>query len=218
MNKIFVGFLVVAVSACTAGKVENQKLEDSVAAELQTNVSVPCSYSCVQGAPCQNVQPAPMVLKPRVTETVSKKRPCCLDEDKNSEEKTIIPNAPEIYVISANRTVRSMINDIEGVFKSDKKAKMYVAETVNNEADMPGGIEKGVSAIKRNLKNTDNIDVTDNRSEADYVVTSEVAWFDTPTKQIPAIKYSIGLYDTYGKKLGEWHEVVHQAAGDRSWW
>ena len=43
-------------------------------------------------------------------------------------------------------------------------------------------------------------------------------WFDTPTKQVPAIKYTLTLESKDGVKIGEWTEVVHQADGDRSWW
>ena len=53
---------------------------------------------------------------------------------------------------------------------------------------------------------------------ADYLLNSQVDWFDTPTKQVPAVKYTIELKSTDGVKIGEWTEVVHQADGDRSWW
>jgi hypothetical protein len=60
--------------------------------------------------------------------------------------------------------------------------------------------------------------LADDRGMADYVITNEIAWFDTATKTVPAIKYSLGLYNPRGQKLGEWSEILHQVKGDRSWW
>ena len=174
--------------------------------------TIPCSYSCASASvPCPY---AVNVQKPRVTEIMPKSRPCC--DDKNPNAKQVIPDAPEIFVISANRTLRSMLNEKEVLF--GKKSKIFVAETINNEPDMPTGIEKGTAALKRGLNNNENIEIVSDREDAEYVVTSEVSWFDTATKTVPAVKYSLGLFDAKGQKIGEWNEILHQAKGDRSWW
>lgn len=214
MKKICLCCAVLLFCSCTT---KSALIEEEPTVQT-TPESIPCTYSCVQGSPCQNVKQTPMVLKPRVTQIVSKKRPCCAKEDANMPQKEIIPDAPEIYVIAANRTTKSMIGDISPFLSEQKKVVMFVGETINNEADMPGGIEKGQGVIKRNLTNSEAVQITENRANADYVVTSEVTWFDTTTKKVPAIKYSVALYDNYGQKLGEWSEIIHQAEGDRSWW
>lgn len=206
MKKIGMFCSVLLLFACA----NNQKTENEAQTPVVTSY-FPCSYSCgTIDTPCYDNG----VKKPRVTEIMPKKRPCCDDEYKDA--KTIVPDSPEIYVISANRTLRSMLEKNAVLFKN--KTKVFVADTVNNEADMPGGIEKGTDVLKRGLKNIENIEVVSDREQADYVLTSEVSWFDTVGKTIPAIKYSLGLFNNHGQKLGEWNEILHQTNGDRSWW
>ena len=183
--------------------------------EVQNNevtTAVPCSYSCQsnQTTPCPYVQ---NVQKPRVTEIMPKKRPCC--DDANPNAKEVIPDAPEIYVIAANRTLRSMLN---GDSPLPNNAKIFVAETVNNEPDLPTGFEKGTAALKRGLERSGKYNIVNERAKADYVLIEEISWYDTATKTVPAIKYSLGLYNNFGQKLGDWNEILHQANGDRSWW
>ena len=198
-------FLLISCSSTT----ESGKQEITIVANV-----VPCSYSCVQNSdiPC-GYAIVQQEHKPRVTEIMPKKRPCCNDENPNAKEA--IPDLPEIYVIAANRTLRSMLANKDTLLK--EKAGIYVSETINNESDMPTGQEKGTATLKRGLINA-GYDIVTDRGAADYVITDEVSWFDTETKIVPAIKYSLGLYDTHGKKLGEWSEILHQAKGDRSWW
>lgn len=181
-------------------------------------VSAPCSYSCTATA-CAEVVPEPLVLKPRVTEEYSphKKRRCCPDEKYSSEEKKlIIPELPEIYVISANRTVNSMLKDINAILDG-KTYHVYVEETKKNADDLPLGLDKGTKTVVKRLNNVNTILLTD-KQNADYIVKTSADWFDTPTKHVPAIKYTLTLQSKDGIKIGEWVEVVHQTEGDRSWW
>lgn len=210
MQKIGMLCAALLLAACA-----NAKQEENTQAQ-EVPAAMPCSYSCVENSsvPCAEAKPIDNVQKPRVTEIMPKGRPCC--DDKNPNAKEVIPDAPEIFVISANRTLRSMLNDKNLPIKN--KAKVYVADTINNEPDMPTGIEKGTEALKRGLKNAGQVEITDDREQAQYVLSSEVSWFDTETKFVPAIKYSLGLFDNKGQKLGEWVEILHQSYGDRSWW
>jgi len=205
MKKLGILCSVLVLAACSHNK----------ANDTQSNAApttIPCSYSCPSATtPCPYAE---SVQKPRVTEIMPKSRPCCNDRNPNAKE--VIPDAPEIFVISANRTLRSMLNDKDVLFKEN--AKVFVADTINNEPDMPTGIEKGTAALKRGLSNNENIEIVSDREDAEYVITSEVSWYDTATKTVPAVKYSLGLFDSKGKKLGEWTEILHQAKGDRSWW
>lgn len=215
MKKAVVVSIMFAVAGCASANTEEQ----IVYVETE-NVGVPCSYSCMQDN-CPSAMPEPLVLKPRVTEVVStvKKRRCCPCDTLQSEEQTqtIIPELPEIYVISANRTVNSMLNDTKAVFE-DKPVKIFVSDTEYTAQDLPKGVEKGVQAIKKRLDNVSTIILASTPQKADYLLNSQVDWFDTPTKQVPAVKYTIELKSTDGIKIGEWTEVVHQADGDRSWW
>lgn len=216
MKKMALLSTLVLIAGCSSAS----KTPEVEAYPEVAEVSVPCSYSCVENN-CPQAMPEPLVLKPRVTEVYSehKKRRCCPDEEPVAPEqqKTIIPELPEIYVISANRTVNSMLNDAKAVFQ-DKPVRIFVADTKTADKDLPGGIDKGVKTIKKRLENSSTAILVNSQSRAEYVVNTAVDWFDTPTKQVPAIKYTLTLESKDGVKIGEWTEVVHQADGDRSWW
>jgi hypothetical protein len=205
MKKIAIIFSALLAAACASNK--EAKTEPA-----ETSAAVPCSYSCQQNgtAPCPYVENK---QKPRVTVIMPKKRPCCNDEE--ADTSGLIPDAPEIYVIAANRTLRSMLSD---KLPLPENAKIFVADTINNEPDMPTGIKEGTSALKRGLEASKKFQIVNDRSNADYVLSGEVSWYDTATKTVPAIKYSLGLFNNHGQKLGEWNEILHQANGDRSWW
>lgn len=213
---VLLGTLLI-FTGCTAHKT----VEEQPYIPETINISMPCSYSCLQEN-CSTAALAPVVLKPRVTETYNpnrKKRRCCADDtpDNPAELQIRIPELPEIYVISANRTVNSMLNDAKAVFQ-DKTIKIFVEDTVIADKDLPAGAPQGIKTIKKRLSNVNTVLLTDKKEQADYLVKPQTDWFDTPTKQVPAIKYTLTLNSKDGIKIGEWTEVVHQAEGDRSWW
>lgn len=189
---------------------------------VQTIPAMPCSYSCMQPNGCMHAA-EPVVLKPRVVETVKgsyHKRRCCPDEPAlpGQEDITYVPDAPEIYIISANRTVNSMQKEAAAFFEQIGIMKIYIDEAQPKSDDLPGGTEKGTETLKNRFANMSNIIVTPTKDEADYVINSVIDWFDTPTKKVPAIKYDLFLNEKSGRVIGEWSEIIHQAEGDRSWW
>lgn len=207
------GTLLVLTGCATKQKAPESEFYAEV-----PEINAPCSYSCTQNA-CAEVAPEPLVLKPRVLEEYRphKKRRCCPDEEYAQEkQKLLVPELPEIYVISANRTVNSMLKDVNDIFDG-KTYRVYVDETKKNADDLPLGLDKGTKTIVKRLNNVNTILLTD-KQDADYFVETVADWFDTPTKQVPAIKYTLTLQSKDGIKIGEWMEVVHQTEGDRSWW
>lgn len=211
--------VLISALLAVAGCASQNPQEPEVYAETQ-GVSVPCSYSCMENN-CLSAVPEPLVLKPRVTETVSshKKRRCCPDDVLvgSDEQQVIVPDLPEIYVISANRTVSSMLNDAKAVF-NDKPVHVFVQDSKLLADDLPGGADKGLKAAKKRLDNVSTVILAKNAKTAEYIVNTSIDWFDTPTKQVPAIKYTMELVSSDGVKISEWTEVVHQTEGDRSWW
>lgn len=201
-----------------------KKTDTMVAENQQPATSVVVQEVCgVQTAApnnCKSVEP--VVLKPRVTETLSanKKRPCCDDNMwlEGENDVTYVPDAPEIYVISANRAINTMQKEAEPLFKQVGRMKVYVDKATEISDDLPGGIDKGTDIIKKRFKQMKNVKVVENKFVADYTVDSSADWYDTPTKTVPAIKYNIRLKDRGGNLIGEWSEIIHQAEGDRSWW
>ena len=196
--------------------------EQTVASSVSYIPAIPCSYPCVQPGNCMRAT-EPVVLKPRVTETVQgsyRKRRCCPDEPAlpRQEDITYIPDAPEIYVIAANRTVNSMQKEAAPFFEQVGLIKVYIDDAQPKSKDLPGGMDKGTQTLKNRFAGMSSVMVTDDIHESDYVINSVADWYDTPTKKVPAIKYDLFLNEKDGRVIGEWSEIVHQAEGDRSWW
>ena len=211
--------------ACKGGDCQKKtevKTDVPAVEDTSTSVAIPCSYSCGQSGKCQSQEP--VVLKPRVTETVkskNKKRFCCEENDDVmpcENEETYVPDAPEIYVISANRTVNSMQVEAEPLFKQVGDVNVYINKATPMADDLPGGMDKGTDTIKKRFSQMENITLVNSKKKADFIVESSADWYDTPTKTIPAIKYNISLKDRSDNLIGEWSEIIHQAEGDRSWW
>ena len=174
------------------------------------------ALTCAQAGKC--ISQEPVVLKPRVTETVGgNKRPCC-DDGLTDNAETYVPDAPEIYVIAANRTVNSMQDEAAPLFEQLGKIKVYVGDANPKSDDLPGGMDKGTETIRKRFSQMKDVIVVKNKFIADYSVESAADWYDTPTKTVPAIKYDISFKDRGGNLIGEWSEIIHQADGDRSWW
>ena len=185
--------------------------------EVPAALAMPCSSSCGQPN-CE-----PMVLKPRVIETAKtkKKRPCCDTGDEFTlfdDDEPIVPDAPEIYVISANRTVNSMLTEAEAFYKTVGAIKIYIDDEERRSDDLPGGMDKGTATLKKRFADMENITLVDDKTQADYIVNCSADWYDTATKVVPAIKFDLYLKNKDGSLFGEWSEIIHQAQGDRSWW
>lgn len=204
----------------------------------------PCQEVKTEVNPCRcayRPDPCREVLRPRVTETVAQPKPrreCETDNQtlncgcgncqtfKNQQvhyqaepvvKKVIIPSMPEAYKLAATRTLNRLLRDTSSLYQSRPNLKIYVKRPVAKSSDLPGGIENGTDTLKRNLANSYVFSVTDNLSAADYYLTTEADWFDTPSKNVPAIKYTTSLYDLNGKKLNEWTEVIKQTDSNKIW-
>lgn len=193
--------------------VPNSQVQETVV------TGVPCSYSCMPNNPCVQV-PEPMVLKPRVVEVVGQpsRRPCCDNISPFGSVQTYVPDAPEIYVISANRTVNSMLKEAAAFYQQVGTMKVYVDGADLKAGDLPGGAEQGTKTLKKRFAGISNVIIVESKKDAEYIVDSAVDWYDTATKTVPAIKYDMFLKSKDGRLIGEWSEIIHQAEGDRSWW
>lgn len=216
--------LLAGCSVCTSpdcGKsaAKQQPAEQAVNNVAAVPMAMPCT-SCAQ--PTCVGRTEPMVLKPRVLEKVQPqhKRPCCDDgiDVTGGAEEYYVPDAPEIYVISANRTVNSMQTEAEAFFKQVGPMKVFIEDAEQKSADLPGGMDKGTQTLKSRFEQMDKVSVVNKKKNADYVVGSRADWYDTATKTVPAIKYDLLLKAPDGQIVGEWSEIIHQAQGDRSWW
>ncbi len=217
MKKTAIFGLMAFLVGCQNTPAEQQA---AVQTEPQAITGVPCSYSCMPNNPCVQA-PEPMVLKPRVVEVVGQpnRRPCCDNAvSPFGSLQTYVPDAPEIYVISANRTVNSMLKEAAAFYEQVGTMKVYVDGADLKANDLPGGTEQGTKTLKKRFASISNVIVVDNKADAEYIVDSRVNWYDTATKTVPAIKYDMFLRSKEGRLIGEWSEIIHQAEGDRSWW
>lgn len=212
--------LLAGCSICTSPDCEKKAAKTpQPEAQAVAVPAMPCTTGCVQPDCMGKIEP--MVLKPRVLEKVQPKhkRPCCDDvEITTGEEEYYVPDAPEIYVISANRTVNSMQTEAAAFFKQVGPMRVYIDKAEPKSADLPGGMDKGTQTLKSRFEQMDKVTVVDKKSQADYVISSRADWYDTATKTVPAIKYDLFLKAPDGQVVGEWSEIIHQAQGDRSWW
>ncbi len=226
MRKIFLlgaMVLLTGCSVCTSPDCDKSLSAKQPEPEVQAQpatVTMPCMTGCAQSGCVGRTEP--VVLKPRVLEKVQPKhkRPCCDDgvDLLAGEDEYYVPDAPEIYVISANRTVNSMQTEAAAFFKQVGNIKVYIDKAEAKADDLPGGIEKGTKTLQNRFEQMENVKVIKLKRFADYVVSSRADWFDTATKTVPAIKYDLFLKAPDGQVVGEWSEIIHQAEGDRSWW
>lgn len=204
----------------------------------------PCQEVKTEVNPCRCVyrpEPCREVLRPRVTEIVAQPKPrrdCEVDDQtlncgcgncqtfKNQQasyqaepvaEKVIIPAMPEAYKLAANRTLNRMLRDTSSLYQSRHNLKIYVRNPIVKSSDLPAGIETGIKTLKRNLANSYTFSVTDNSADADYYLATEADWFDTPSKNVPAIKYTTSLIDRKGNKVNEWVEIIKQTGNSKIW-
>ena len=209
--------MIAAPEATMVAIPDATEIMQPMTVEVPAALTMPCSSSCGQPN-CE-----PMVLKPRVIEVAKtkKKRPCCSTADEYvlfDDDEPYVPDAPEIYVISANRTINSMLVEAEAFYKTVGAIKVYIDNEERLSDDLPGGMDKGTAAIQKRFADMENITVVEDKKDADYIVSCAADWYDTPTKTVPAIKFDLYLKNKDGSLFGEWSEIIHQAEGDRSWW
>ena len=217
MKKAAIFGLAVVLVGCQDAQTVQQK---EVSALQVPGTGMPCSYSCMPNNPCMQTL-EPMVLKPRVLEVKiePRRRPCCdVDGPMFDRMEAYVPDAPEIYVISANRTVNSMLKEAAAFYEQIGTMRVYVDDAQLKANDLPGGTEQGTNTLKKRFANISNVILSTTPTDAEYIVDSRIDWFDTATKKVPAIKYDMFLKSKDGRVIGEWSEIIHQAEGDRSWW
>lgn len=129
----------------------------------------------------------------------------------------LVPVMPEAYTLASNRTLNRMLKDTALIYQQSPDIKLFIKEASLDAADLPQGSEAGVKSMKRQLQNSRTFNVVDDISQADYYLETKINWLDTPSKTVPAIKYQVKLFDTKGKQINEWVEVIKQADNSKIW-
>lgn len=178
------------------------------------------------------------ILKPRIKEVVEEKirRNCPKDsqilncgcgecdtfaqikeENVDANVKEIVPDMPAAYELAASRVFNRFVKETTEIYGAKPNVLLYFKAPVTKSDDLPKGVEKGVLSFKNKVLTSYTYAVTDDENNHDYVLETEVDWFDTPSKTVPAIKYTATLFDKNKKQLGQWVEVVKKADNSLKW-
>ncbi|MBR2300019.1 MAG: hypothetical protein IJ870_05555 [Alphaproteobacteria bacterium] len=130
--------------------------------------------------------------------------------------KTIVPAQPKAYQMASSRAFNRFIKDTYGIYSKKPGVKLYVENPISKESDLPAGIDDGVRAFKAQVGSSRTFTLTNVPSEADYTLKTSAEWFDTESKDVPAIKYITKLVDNHGKTVNTWTEIVKRA-DNKSW-
>lgn len=185
---------------------------------------------------CINTSPLREVLRPRIKVIVQEKprRNCPADRQVinsgcgdcqvelqsskvKNEVKEVIPPMPEAYTLAASRIFNRFIKDTVAVYSAKPNVLLYIKSAEVKSADLPDGVVEGVNSFKSKLLTSFTYAITDDENNNDYYLETSVDWFDTMSKTVPAIKYTVVLYDKNGNIVDTWVEIVKKAENSETW-
>lgn len=132
------------------------------------------------------------------------------------QPKTYVPAQIEAYTLLSNRAFNRFIKDTYAIYSQTPNLKLYMEKPVLKAEDLPAGFEKGFEAFKTQIKNSHSFELTEDENEADYTLSTTIDWLDTPSKDVPAIRYVVDLYAKDKTDAGSWSNVVKKA-DHKSW-
>lgn len=136
--------------------------------------------------------------------------------EENLYDETI---TPEVYSIVAVRTTNKMLDQTTEIYEKAVTPTLYVMEIKKASEDMPNGFYYARKVSKDIIEGSRTFHVVNNLNDADYYIETVVDKIPLENTQVPAIKYTMTLYDKDNKKINEWTEVLQQVQnGDQSWW
>lgn len=130
--------------------------------------------------------------------------------------QTYVPAQPEGYTLAANRAFNRFIKETYPIYSQNPNIKLFVEQGVAKDADLPAGITSGVNTFKTQIINSHTFALVDSPLKADYVLKTTAEWFDTPSSEVPAIKYITTLVSKDGHEAGTWSQIVKRA-DNKSW-
>lgn len=207
---------------------------------VETSAQCPCGNSeeTVENDPCKCAyeQPLREVLRPRIKVMVQEnnsRRKCpedtqvincgcgdCqvkLQNDETINVQEVIPAMPEAYELASSRIFSRFIKDTEKIYKAKDNVLLYVKSAEAKSEDLPEGVQEGVKLFKDKLLTSYTYAVTDDEKNHDYYIQTTADWFDTVSKTVPAIVYTVTLYDKNGIIIDTWVEIVKKAENSETW-
>lgn len=131
--------------------------------------------------------------------------------------ETFVPDMPQAYNLASNRIFNRFIRDTYNIYSQNPNIKVYVRHPVVKNDDLPGGALSGVETFKNQLQSSHTFALTNSADDADYILNTTTEWFDTPSKPVPAVKYTVDLLSKDGNPVNSWVEIVKKPEQTQSW-
>ncbi len=124
---------------------------------------------------------------------------------------------PEIYATVAARVADKILDDTREIHELNDNTFIYISALIKTDKTLPDGIYAADRTLRKIIEGSGTFRVTNNKSEADYILYSELSrGFDT---SVPMVVYKLVLTDKDNNLINEWKETVRQVDNDdRSWW
>ena len=124
---------------------------------------------------------------------------------------------PQAYELASSRIFNRFITDTADIYSKKPDALLNVESVQVANDDLPGGTKNGVQLFKDKILSSRIFVLENDKDKAEYVVETKVDWFDTPSKEIPAIKYEVILKDNKNELINQWTEIVKKAENSQKW-
>lgn len=134
-----------------------------------------------------------------------------------SENREIIPNQPDAYLLASSRVLNRFLKDTSSIYSQSPNIKLFVKTARASSSDLPRGIDNGPANMKKQIAGSYTFSISDTLADADYYLETNVDWLDTPSKNVPAIQYKVALYDNENNKINEWVEVIKKVPNSENW-
>ena len=174
------------------------------------------------------VQEAPVVVEPEVVpapaasenedyvEVTVEKNPYRTDvvgmktSTNKTDVKALADYSPEVYMVVASRAANRMLQDTSAIYDSGKTRTLYLKDTKLLSKDLPYGSHRLKGVTKDIISGSKTFDIVNNSKNADFIAETSADWYVAPNNTIPALQYTLTLFDKNGKKVNEWVEVIRQ--------
>jgi hypothetical protein len=122
-----------------------------------------------------------------------------------------------VYKLVAERATNKMLTEIPALVADNKYGALYIEPTDIIDRYLPGAPEIAGAASKQIIVEAKMFKLTDDPTQAVYVVRSSLNNINTP--ELPVLRYELSLFNNTGILLGQWSDVMRQVQNDDgSWW
>ena len=128
----------------------------------------------------------------------------------SAEAKAVADYSPEVYMVVATRAANRMLQDTSVIYDSGKTKTLYLKDTKLLSKDLPYGSHRLTGVTKDIISGSKTFDIVNNSKNADFIAETSADWYVAPNNTIPALQYTLTLFDKNGKKVNEWVEVIRQ--------